>query len=69
MSDQIFASKNPNFYSIGPINQRLETNPKSDRFYLENGYVTFTPLLIDTTAMNLMKNTKFYFMINLSEKN
>ena len=55
MSDQIFASKNPNFYSIGPINQRLETNPKSDRFYLENGYVTFTPLLIDTTAMDLMK--------------
>ena len=37
MSDQIVASKNPNFYSIGPINQRLETSPKSDRFYLENG--------------------------------
>ncbi len=56
MSDQIIAGSNTNHFSIGPLNQRIETNPKSDRYFLENGYVTFTPLLVDTTATALLNN-------------
>ena len=56
MSDQIIAGTSPNHFSIGPLNQRIETNPESDRFFLQDGYVTFTPLLVDTTATTLLHN-------------
>ena len=56
MSDQIIAGSKNNHFSIGPLNQRVETNSKSDRYFLENGYVTFTPLLVDTTATALLNN-------------
>ena len=56
MSDQIIKGSLPNHFSIGPLNQRIDTNPESDRFYLQNGYVTFTPLLVDTTATALLDN-------------
>ncbi len=56
MSDQILEGSNPNHFVIGPLNQRIETNPESDRYHLQNGYVTFTPLLVDTTATALLNN-------------
>jgi len=55
VSDQIFVGSSPNHFTIGPLNQRIETDPGTDRFYLQSGYVTFTPLLVDTTATKLLK--------------
>ena len=55
MSDQILVGSRPDHFTIGPINQRVELSPNSDRYYLQKGYVTFTPLLIDTTAIKLLK--------------
>ncbi len=54
ISDQILVSNKPDFFKIGPINHYSNMNSKSDRFYLEKGYITFTPLLVDTTAMDLL---------------
>ena len=56
ISDQIIAGTNSDHFFIGPLNQRIETNPKSDRYFLQKGYVTFTPLLVDTTAIGLLNN-------------
>ncbi len=54
MSDQIVSGNKPDFYRIGPINYRPNMDAKSDRFFLQKGYITFTPLLVDTTATNLL---------------
>lgn len=53
-SDEILPGNKTDFYKIGPINHRPEMNPKSDRFFLQKGYITFTPLLVDTTATDLL---------------
>ena len=55
VSDEIIAGSQPNHFKIGPLNHRVETNPESDRFYLQSGYVTFTPLVVDTTAADLLE--------------
>ena len=54
MSDQIVSGSKPDFYRIGPINYRPNMDAKSDRFFLQKGYITFTPLLVDTTATDLL---------------
>lgn len=53
-SDQILPSNKADYFKIGPINHLPDMNPQSDRFFLQKGYITFTPLLIDTTATDLL---------------
>ena len=53
-SDQILPSNKADYYKIGPVYHHPEMSPKSDRFLLQKGYITFTPLLVDTTATELL---------------
>lgn len=49
LSDQIIASDIPNHFRIGPLNVRTETDPGTDRALMDSGYITVTPLKLNTT--------------------
>ena len=36
-------------YRIGPMHMRQDTDLNSDRAYLDLGYVSMTPILLDST--------------------
>ena len=48
-SDEILPGDTPNSYRIGPLVMREKVNDGSDRWWLNEGYVTFTPLHMNAT--------------------
>ena len=53
-SDEILPGDTPNSYRIGPLIMRQKVNEGSDRWWLNEGYVTFTPLHMNATHMGLL---------------
>jgi len=53
-SDEILPGDTPNSYRIGPLVMRQKINAGSDRWWLNEGYVTFTPLHMNATDMGLL---------------
>ena len=65
-SDQILSGHRPNSYRIGKLNMRAVT-PHTDRWWLEQGYITLTPLALDMTAAALMghaENSSYDFPLD-----
>ena len=54
LSDEIMSGDTPNSFRIGPLVMREKVNKGSDRWWLNEGYVTFTPLHINATDMKLL---------------
>lgn len=53
-SDEILPGDRPNNYRIGPLVMREKVNPGSDRWWLNDGYVTFTPLHMNATDLSFL---------------
>ena len=53
-SDEVLAGDEPGSYRIGPMVMREDVAPHTDRWWLDKGYVSFTPLKMDMTATNLL---------------
>ena len=53
-SDEIMPGDKPNSYRIGPLVMREKVNQGSDRWWLNEGYVTFTPLHMKATDLKLL---------------
>jgi len=55
-SDEILPGDSPNSYRIGPLVMREKVNEGSDRWWLNEGYVTFTPLHMNATDRGLLSS-------------
>ncbi len=55
-SDEILPGDKPGSYRIGPMLMLDEVAPNTDRWWLEKGYVTLTPLKMDMTATDLLSH-------------
>ena len=53
-SDEIMPGDLPNSYRIGPLVMREKINKDTDRWWLNKGYVTFTPLSMNATDLRLL---------------
>ena len=53
-SDEIMPGHTPNTYRIGPLVMREKVNQDSDRWWLNEGFVTFTPLHMNATDLKLL---------------
>jgi 5'-nucleotidase len=53
-SDEIMPGHTPNTYRIGPLVMREKVNQGSDRWWLNEGFVTFTPLHMNATDLKLL---------------
>ena len=53
-SDEVIAGDEPGSYRIGPMVMLEEVAENTDRWWLDRGYVSFTPLKMDMTAQNLL---------------
>jgi 5'-nucleotidase len=53
-SDEIMPGDMSNTFRIGPLVMREEVNQDSDRWWLNEGYVTFTPLHMNATDLRLL---------------
>ena len=53
-SDEIMPGHTPNTYRIGPLVMREKVNKASDRWWLNEGFVTFTPLHMNATDLKLL---------------
>ena len=49
LADSVLSTDNPNAYRIGPMHMRQETDDGSDRAHLDAGYVSMTPIMLDST--------------------
>lgn len=55
-SDEILPGDEPGSYRIGPMLMLDEVAPKTDRWWLDRGYVSLTPLKMDMTATDLLSH-------------
>lgn len=53
-SDEILPGDTANSYRFGSVNMREQVNSHTDRWWLNQGYASLTPLLIDANAHNLL---------------
>lgn len=53
-SDEILPGDVPGSYRIGPLMMRDQVEENTDRWWLDKGYVTFTPLMMDPTDRNMI---------------
>ena len=56
IGDVIYKTENSIEYKIGPLKQKRSLKKYSDRWWLNKGYITMTPLLLDTTDNKNLKN-------------
>lgn len=49
LADSILSTSPPDGYKIGPMHMRQKTDAHSDRAFLDQGYASMTPILVDTT--------------------
>lgn len=49
LADSVLEAGDENTYRIGPMHMRQDTDLNSDRAYLDSGYVSMTPILLDST--------------------
>ena len=56
IGDVIHKTGNSREYKIGPLKQKRNLKKYSDRWWLNKGYITMTPLLLDFTDNKNLKN-------------
>ncbi len=62
LGDVIVESEMSNHYRLGPLNSNPKAGSGSDRDVLNDGWISLTPLLMDVTAHQTLRNMKnFYF--------
>ena len=50
LGDVIIANDQPNHYQLGPLKSKPDKAAGSDRAVLDDGWISFTPLIMDLTA-------------------
>lgn len=54
VSDMILPGDHLHSYRIGPLVMDEQITPKSDRWWIKEGYISVTPLMMDNTALSRM---------------
>ena len=54
LGDVIVSSETPNHYRLGPLHSDPKISPGSDRAVLNDGWISLTPLMMDTTSHHML---------------